>query len=84
MTKVTSFKFFKEDNIIGSYKTATNKHITLAFTPFKNQLNRLTSLHLCQNGKVPTTSKQAGRKMKNKQNILNSILLMPLFKNIPK
>jgi hypothetical protein len=30
------------------------------------------------------TSKKDGRKMKNKQNILNSILSMPLFKNIPK
>ena len=39
MTKVTSYKFFSEDNIIGSYKTATNKPITLAFTPFKNLPN---------------------------------------------
>ena len=84
MTKVTSYKFFSEDNIIGSYKTATNKPITLALTPFKNLQNRLTSLNFCQNGKVPVTNKKDGRKMKNKQIILNSILSMPLFKNIPK
>jgi hypothetical protein len=30
------------------------------------------------------TNKKDGRKMKNKQKILNSILSMPLFKNIPK
>ena len=84
MTKLASYKFFSEDNIIGSYKTATNKPITLAFTPFKNLPNRLTSLNFCQNGKVPVTNKKDGRKMKNKQIILNSILSMPLFKNIPK
>ena len=84
MTKVTSYKFFSEDNIIGSYKTATNKPITLAFTPFKNLPNRLTFLNFCQNGKVPMINKKDGRNMKNKQKILNSILSMPLFKNIPK
>ena len=84
MTKVRSYKFFSEDNIIGSYKTATNKPITLAFTPFKKLPNRSTSLNFCQNGKVPMTNKKDGRKMKNKQKILNSILSMPLFKNIPK
>ena len=84
MTKVTSYKFFSEDNIIGSYKTATNKPITLAFTPFKKLPNRLTSLNFCQNGKVPMINKKDGRNMKNKQKILNSILSMPLFKNIPK
>ena len=84
MTKVTSYKFFSEDNIIGSYKTATNKPITLAFTPFKKLPNRLTSLNFCHNGKVPMTNKKDGRKMKNKQKILNIILSMPLFKNIPK
>ena len=84
MTKVTSYKFFSEDNIIGSYKTATNKPITLAFTPFKNLPNRLTSFKFCQNGKIPVTSKKEGRKIKNKHSKLNNILSIPLFKNIPK
>ena len=84
ITKIESSKLFKEDNIMGSYNIAINKPITLAFTPFKKRLNILMSLNFCQNGKVPMTNKKDGRNMKNKQKILNSILSMPLFKNIPK
>ena len=84
ITKIASSKLFKEDNIMGSYNTAINKPITLAFTPFKKRLNILMSLNFCQNGKVPVTSKKDGRKIKNRHSKLNEILSIPLFKKIPK
>ena len=84
ITKTTSSKLVKEDNIIGSYNTAINKPMTLALTAFKKRLNILIWLNFCQNGKVPVTNRKDGRKINNKQSKLNRILSIPLFKNIPR
>ena len=69
---------------MGSYNAAINSPITLALTPLKALIIKSNFLNSSHIDKVPIIRRNDGMKIKNKQNIPVNIVLISLFKKIPR